>query len=353
MTAEPEGTGPETVATVDPEVEAVDVAAADAARRRRTIALIVLLVLLLIVGAAFAWYLITRKPLSAIPGIVSEQTPHYAYSLYGVAAPMGVAVTSDGERMYVTQQEVNAPVVVMDRAGAKLGELVPPDAKKATHQALYVAINPVSNEVYVSDRMAKAIYVYDDQGQWVRTFRPTGLADTWQPLALTFKDDGTLYVADVQEKAPAILAFDVNGAKVASFVPGPDLGPLNYPNGLVVQDDGDVLVSDSSNSRIIAFTSDGAATVLASAGLAEGDVGMPRGTAFDDSGRLLVIDTVNHHGISYRPADPPTSLETVGVWGVQGIGEGQFEYPNGLATDTRGRVYVADRVNNRVQVWTY
>ena len=36
-----------------------------------------------------------------------------------------------------------------------------------------------------------------------------------------------------------------------------------------------------------------------------------------------------------------------------GVGDGQFQYPNGIAVDGRGRVYVADSFNDRVQVWSY
>jgi sugar lactone lactonase YvrE len=43
----------------------------------------------------------------------------------------------------------------------------------------------------------------------------------------------------------------------------------------------------------------------------------------------------------------------VGSFGNQGREDGTFLFPNGLATDTRGRIYVADRENNRIQVWGY
>ena len=53
----------------------------------------------------------------------------------------------------------------------------------------------------------------------------------------------------------------------------------------------------------------------------------------------------------YQSADwRPTFLNE---FGSQGIGDGQFEYPNGVAVDSRDRVYVTDRENNRVQVWGY
>jgi DNA-binding beta-propeller fold protein YncE len=319
----------------------------DRKRRRRIIALVVLAILLLLVAAIFAWYLITRKPLSALPGIVSEQTPSYGYSVYHVSAPIGVAVSPDGSRIYVTQQGSNMPVVVLTRDGEKLGTLQPPRFNTKARTPQYVAVNPVTNDVWVTDRVAKAIYVFDQSGA-------PAIKDTWQPLAIAFDKDGNMYISDVRDKAQRIIEFDSNGAQVRTLtVTDRTMTPLSYPNGIAVDENGVVFVADSNNARILAFDSNGAATIVAAAGMADGDVGMPRGLAFDDSGRLLTVDTVNHVAISYRPADPPTSVTAVGTWGTEGIGDGQFEYPNGITTDTRGKVYVTDRVNNRVQVWSY
>ena len=39
-------------------------------------------------------------------------------------------------------------------------------------------------------------------------------------------------------------------------------------------------------------------------------------------------------------------------WGEPGSGPGQFHLPHGIATDEQGRVYVADRENSRVQLFT-
>ncbi|HSN11550.1 MAG TPA: hypothetical protein VLS51_05525, partial [Propionibacteriaceae bacterium] len=121
-------------------------------RRRRRILLLVLLgVLLLLLGALFAWYLITRKPITALPGVVVETTPHYAYSLDNVVAPLGVAVTPDGSRIYVSQQGVDVPVLVLDRDGTKVGELKPPVVKGTTtlHTSSYVALDPTNGDVAV------------------------------------------------------------------------------------------------------------------------------------------------------------------------------------------------------------
>lgn len=42
----------------------------------------------------------------------------------------------------------------------------------------------------------------------------------------------------------------------------------------------------------------------------------------------------------------------VGKWGSEGRGNGQFIMPSGLAVAPNGRVYVADRDNQRVQYFS-
>ena len=73
--------------------------------------------------------------------------------------------------------------------------------------------------------------------------------------------------------------------------------------------------------------------------------------ALDDRNRLHVVDAVGQNVKVYDfSADEPAFLFAFGSIGAQ---SGQFNYPNDVALDATGRVYIADRENNRIQVWTY
>ena len=39
------------------------------------------------------------------------------------------------------------------------------------------------------------------------------------------------------------------------------------------------------------------------------------------------------------------------TWGKKGLGPGEFNLPHSLAFDSKGRLFVADRENNRLQIF--
>ena len=41
----------------------------------------------------------------------------------------------------------------------------------------------------------------------------------------------------------------------------------------------------------------------------------------------------------------------INAWGKKGIAPGEFDTPHGLAFDSKGRLFVADRNNNRIQIF--
>jgi DNA-binding beta-propeller fold protein YncE len=76
--------------------------------------------------------------------------------------------------------------------------------------------------------------------------------------------------------------------------------------------------------------------------------------AIDGSGRVLVADSTGQGVFVYRaPSGDERRLQYLGFVGGEGVSDGTFEYPNSVAVDARGRVYVADTFNDRVQIWSY
>ena len=352
-------TPPETLSAGQSSVDNEDDAAGHEAPpvkkgRRNAKKIAALVILLLLLAALFGWYLMNRKPLSELPGLSTTKLPHYQSSIYGATKPLGVAVSASGDRIYVTESDGERVVRVYDRAGKPSGTLKPASSTGREHLPMYVAISPTTQDVYVSDRFTASIYVYDAKGTYLRTFAPKGdLGGKWNPLGLAFGPDGSLYVTDIRgltAKTHRVVVFGPDGLLVRSMgAPG----QLNFPNGIVVDGQGNIEVSDSNNGRLVVFGQYGKMLATISQGIGEGDLGLPRGAAVDDVGRLFVADTADHMVRVYTVEKSKATPTYVGSFGGEGQLDGTFEYPNGVATDKRAHIYITDRENNRVQVWGY
>ena len=339
---------------LDSEVDVAGQAAPTKTSKKRKGAIGALVIALVVLALLFAWYLMNRKPLSELPGLSQTTLPHYEFSIYGTTHPLGVAATATGDRIYVTESDGERVVRVYDKAGKPAGILKPPKSTGLSHSPVYLAINPKTQDVYVSDRYTAAIYIYDAKGTFLRTFAPKGdLGGKFSPLGLAFGPDGSLYATDVRppaSKTHRVVSFAPDGTVQRSMGKP---GQLSYPNGIVVDAGGNIAVTDSNNGRLVVFGQYGKMLSTVSSGIGEGDLGLPRGTAVDDSGRLFVADTADHMIRVYTIGDTGKTPAYVGSFGTEGQLDGTFEYPNGVATDKRAHIYITDRENNRVQVWGY
>jgi DNA-binding beta-propeller fold protein YncE len=319
-------------------------------RRRRKLILLLLLIasLVLLLGIAL-WYLLFHQPIP-IPVIPAPAIPSYATSIYGANDPVGVAVSESGDRLYVAETEGDRVVRVFDAGGNELGVLAPPASTGSEHVPVYVAIDPKTGEVYVSDRPTGAVYVYNAAGAFEREFRPAVAIEGWQPLGLTFDVDDNLYVTDLAA-SQQVLEFDPTGVLVQTF--GAEDG-LQFPNGVAVDPDGRVYVTDSNNGRLLVYEPDGSLVSKIGRGAGAGNLGLPRGIAIDSNGRVFIVDSSGQGVLVYSTlVSGEEQPEHRGFFGGHGVADGQFAFPMGVAVDARGRVYVADTANDRVQVWGY
>ena len=163
------------------------------------------------------------------------------------------------------------------------------------------------------------------------------------PRALAVGPRDELFVLDT---AGRILVYDVERDLARSWrMPEVEAG---RPEGVLVLDDGTVVVADTHYHRVVVF--DGSGTELrrfGREGRADGEFIYPVALARDDAGNLYVCE--------YGSNDRIQKFSPGGVhlasFGSFGTGKGQFQRPSGVAW-REGKVYVADAVNNRVQVFT-
>ena len=73
----------------------------------------------------------------------------------------------------------------------------------------------------------------------------------------------------------------------------------------------------------------------------------PTDVAFDPQGNAFFSDGYKNARVAKYDKDG----NWVKSWGERGNGPGQFATPHGIQADNQGRVYVADRSNNRIQVF--
>jgi sugar lactone lactonase YvrE len=133
------------------------------------------------------------------------------------------------------------------------------------------------------------------------------------------------------------------------------------PGGIVMASNGTLYVADSANHTIRAITAGGTVTTFAgSAGVSGTNDGtgaaarfsFPQGLAVDSSGNLFVADTGNSTIRMLTPAGVVTTV--AGSGGLTGTNDGtgaaaRFLNPYGVAVDSSGNLFVSDTGNDTIR----
>lgn len=130
---------------------------------------------------------------------------------------------------------------------------------------------------------------------------------------------------------------------------GTDPGEFDFPIGIAVEVSGEVLVSDFYNARVQRFSPEG--KYLTSFEVLPN----PGGLALDGDGNVYLTHFTAMKTTEEKKPDRVSVYSPQGKlvrqWGKTGTGDGEFDYPGGLAVSRDGRVYIADQTNRRVQVF--
>ncbi len=123
-------------------------------------------------------------------------------------------------------------------------------------------------------------------------------------------------------------------------------GQFKLPYGVALDGAGNVLVADSDNGRVQLMSATGdPLAAWGSDGPGPGHFVRPRDVAVSPiSGDIYVADTDSNEVEQYD-----AQRQLIRVWGGFGSKPGRFSLPTAIAIDRAASVYVADRLNDRVQ----
>ena len=213
---------------------------------------------------------------------------------------------------------------------------------------------------------------------------PATRAEVDSPQGVAVNDKGDVFIADtynnvVREVTPQGQISTVAGDGTAGY--RGDDGPatraeLSSPTGLALDALGNLYIADSGNNVIRRVSTDGVITTVAgnvaadqaSGGLGgfSGDGGpataarlnSPQGVALDQAGDLFIADTFNNAIREVTPGGTITTIvNTAGTKGSSGnggsAGAAELNTPFAVAVDaSTGDLYIADTSNSKVRVVT-
>lgn len=194
----------------------------------------------------------------------------------------------------------------------------------------------------------------------------------WQPIevnGLSIDSQGRLYAFNTGEYP--VTVFDREG----NFLNAWGKEYFTHIHGSCIGPDDSLYVADDGNHTVGKFTTNGKLLMML------GKKGQPSDTGYtlvDATGKKLnIFEAITTTKRSGPPFNAPTDValspkgeiyvsdgygnarvhkftpegKLLFSWGEPGKGPGQFVVPHGIAVDKRGRVLVADRHNNRIQIF--
>ena len=182
---------------------------------------------------------------------------------------------------------------------------------------------------------------------------------------------GTVYVSNAGDSVVAALsggATSIIAGSLENFGEHGDGGQataatLYHPGGTATDGKGDVFIADSGDNVVREITAGGVIKRIAGTGSARGlplapratlaSLDYPEGLATDASGDVFIADTFNNRVVEVTPSGSIRAVAGTGKAGYSGDGHSarlaSLNTPTGVAVDAKGDVYIADASNNVIR----
>jgi DNA-binding beta-propeller fold protein YncE len=193
---------------------------------------------------------------------------------------------------------------------------------------------------------AKA-YQYQVVAGWGRS--ADGCQQFGQAISVAVDSQDRVYVASRQPE-PCVLVFDRAGRLLDTW--GEQVFTVvGGLHSIWISPQDEVVCVDTLNHAVYRFTTQGELLQTlgtpGQAGAPGAPFNKPTKAVLSPAGEIWVSDGYGQERV-HRFAPDGRLLRS---WGEKGSGPGQFDTPHGLWVDSRGRVLVADRANDRIQVF--
>jgi DNA-binding beta-propeller fold protein YncE len=264
-----------------------------------------------------------------------------------IAEPMGIAVSDDGQRLYVSNFGRRA-VFRFDFAQQTFTPIEP------LAHPVGVALD-ADEHLYVVEQARKAITVFDREGNQVRSIthpdieRPSGIAIDRARGRIYLVDTGRSELRSETKKGHNVKVFSLDGELLTTIGRGRGdrSGEMMFPTYAAVDRSGNLYVTDTLNSRVQVFDSAGNfVKKFGERGNAWGMFDKPKGVALDSFGNVYVADSGWSNIQMFNQKG-----EILMFFGGRGPLPGMLKNPTAVVIDPNDRIYVADFINHRINMY--
>jgi hypothetical protein len=153
-----------------------------------------------------------------------------------------------------------------------------------------------------------------------------------------------------------VIEFDKTGKYIKSF----GSGMFVTPHGMTLDSEGhiwatDFAAKDGKGMQVFEFDQNGKVLLaLGKAGVggdAPDALNQPVAVAIGNNGDIFVAEGHGQGGVEAHVVKFDKTGKFIKMWGTKGSGPGQFDALHTIAIDTKGRLLVGDRGNNRIEIF--